>query len=91
MGCKGNIRVFGNEKSGQFFSWNTECIKISEMVELIAKYHEKKIKMTMLFNWIIKICGIEVVKKIFGNLVYESVDVIDKYDSEESIRLMEND
>ena len=89
--CEFVKECIDREKSGLFFPQNTEYIKTSEMVELIAKSHEKKIKMTMLFNWAIKRCSIGVVKKVFGNLVYESVDMVDKYGFEESIRLTETD
>ncbi len=59
------------------------------MVEAIAKEHGKRIKRTKIFNGAIKVIQIEVVKKVFGNLTYEPVDVIEKYGFEESIKLTE--
>jgi len=64
--------IIDNKESGLFFPQNTEYVKTSEMVKLIAEIHGKKIKMTKLFNLILRLMfGIEVVNKVFGNLVYE--------------------
>jgi len=40
-------------KVDYFFSQNNEYVKTSELVKLIAKYNNKKIKLTKLFNPII--------------------------------------
>lgn len=64
--------IIDNKESGLFFPQNTEYVKTSEMVKLIAEVHGKKIKMTKLFNLVLRLMfGIEVVNKVFGNLVYE--------------------
>lgn len=62
-----------NEESGLFFPQNSEYVKTSEMVYSIAKVHGKKIKLVKIFNPILAIIGLKVnlVNKIFGNLVYE--------------------
>ena len=59
------------------------------MVELIAYNHNKNIRLTKAFNWVIRIIPSKVVKKVFGDLIYEPVDTVDKYGFEESIRLAE--
>lgn len=60
------------EESGLFFPQNTEYVKTSDLVRIIAKVNEKKIWMTKLANPILKLLfRIDVVNKVFGNLVYE--------------------
>ena len=77
------------KKSGLFFPQNTEYTNTSEMVKSIAEAHGKKIRLTRVFNWVIKIAPMDVVKKVFGDLVYESVDTVGKYGLRESIKLTE--
>jgi len=62
-----------NEESGLFFPQNKEYVKTSEMVRLIAEVHGKRIKLVKIFNPILKlmISRVEIVNKVFGNLVYE--------------------
>jgi len=60
------------EESGLFFPQNEEYVKTSEMVRLIAEIHGKRILMTKFFNPILKLMFcFEVVRKVFGNLIYE--------------------
>lgn len=60
------------EETGTYFPQNEEYVKTSEMVKLIGSIHGKNIKLTKLFNPIIKlIFKIGVIQKVFGNLVYE--------------------
>lgn len=64
--------MIDNEESGLFFPQNKEYVKTSEMVRLISEVHRKKIRLTKVFNPILKLMfGIGVVNKVFGNLVYE--------------------
>jgi UDP-glucose 4-epimerase len=58
---------------GLYFPQNKEYVNTSEMVRLIAEVHGKKIKMTKMFNWKIRLMSrfIGVVNKVFGDLVYE--------------------
>lgn len=74
------------ERSGLFFLQNGEYTRTSEMVRAIAEAHGKKIRLTKAFNWAVKICRVNVVKKVFGDLVYEKVDTVGKYRLSESIR-----
>ena len=62
-----------NEESGLFFPQNKEYVKTSEMVKLIAHIHGKKLRLVKLFNPVIRLFvnRIQVVNKLFGNLVYD--------------------
>ena len=77
------------EKSGLFFPQNAEYTNTSEMVRLIAEGHGKKIRLTKAFNWAIRIAPVKVVKKVFGDLVFEQTETVSKYGFEESVRLTE--
>lgn len=57
--------------SGLFFPQNSEYVKTSEMVKLIAEVHGKRIRMTMLFNFLLRVFKSSTVNKVFGDLVYE--------------------
>lgn len=59
--------------SGLFFPQNKEYVKTSEIVKLIAEVHEKRIRLTKVFNPVLKVMGLKIgiVNKVFGNLVYE--------------------
>ncbi len=87
--CEFVKQVIDNEWSGLFFPQNAEYTRTFEMVQMIAGCHGKKIWLTKVFNWAIKICKINIVKKVFGNLVYEKVDTVIKYNISESIKLTE--
>jgi len=64
--------VIDYEENGLFFPQNSEYVKTSEMVRLIAKVHGKKIVLTKVFNPIIRLMFRNgVIKKVFGNLAYE--------------------
>lgn len=62
-----------NEESGMFYPQNSEYVRTSELVKLIAEEHGNKIKLTKVFNPLLKLMGnfVGVVNKVFGNLVYE--------------------
>lgn len=90
----GNLCEFVKEciednKRGLLFPQNAEYTNTSEMVKQIAAEHGKKIRLTRVFNWAIKIAPMDIVKKVFGDLVYEPVDTVGKYGLMESIRLTE--
>lgn len=76
-------------KGGLFFPQNAEYVNTSEMVRLIAEAHGKKIRLTKAFNWAIRIAPMNVVKKVFGSLTYELVDMVDMVNLNDSIRLTE--
>ena len=91
----GNLACFvkqciDEKKSGLFFPQNAEYINTSKMVERIAQENDKAIRLTKAFNWAIRILHINVIKKVFGDLVYESIDTVNQFGFEESIRMTEN-
>jgi len=65
--------VIDNKEHGLFFPQNKEYVRTSEMVRLIAEVHGKKIYLTKLFNFTLSLLQykVELVNKVFGNLVYE--------------------
>lgn len=77
------------ERNGLFFPQNEEYIRTSDMVKQIAEFHGKKIKLIKVFNWAVKRSSFNVVNKVFGDLVYEPVDLVNIYSFRESIRLSE--
>ena len=62
-----------NEESGTFFPQNSKYSNTSELVEMIAAAHGKKIKLIGGFTRLLKImsCFTGLVNKAFGNLTYE--------------------
>ena len=78
------------ERSGLFFPQNGSYTNTSDMVRMIAECNGRGIRLTKSFNWAIKLCRLSVVKKVFGDLVYEPVDTVGKYELQESIRLTED-
>lgn len=88
--------MIDNEEHGLFFPQNTEYVKTAEMVRLIAEAHGKEIRLTKVFNPLLKLVGnfAAVINKAFGNLVYEQSlsDYKETYcirSLKESIRLTE--
>ncbi|MBK5240800.1 MAG: NAD-dependent epimerase/dehydratase family protein [Clostridium sp.] len=70
--CEFTRLMIVNEESGVFFPQNSEYVKTSEMVKLIAQAHGTKIKLTNIFNPLLNLVGpkISIFNKVFGNLVY---------------------
>lgn len=62
-----------NEEQGVFWPQNGEYSNTTEIVEIIARAHGKKIVCTSAFNWGLYILrfGTELVDKAFGSLSYE--------------------
>lgn len=84
--CEFVKQTIDGEKSGLFFPQNAEYVNTSRMVELIAAAHGKKIRLTRIYNPAIRIAPLNIVKKVFGDLIYEDVDRVDRFGFEESIR-----
>lgn len=60
------------EESGLFFPQNKEYVKTSDLVKTISEVHGKRIRMTKVFNPVLRLMfGIDIVNKMFGNLVYD--------------------
>lgn len=58
--------------SGIFFPQNRDYVCTSELVREIAKQHGKKVYLTSIANPLIRcLFGLDSIKKLFGNLVYE--------------------
>jgi nucleoside-diphosphate-sugar epimerase len=88
--------MIDHEETGLYFPQNKEYVKTSELVKTIAEVHGKKIWMINWMNWLIRLMfGVEIVNKVFGNLIYEkSMSDYDKAnyrirDFRESIELTE--
>lgn len=66
--------IIDNYELGIFLPQNKEYINTSEMVNLIAKEHGKKILLIREIGWVIKIVGLITNKanKAFGSLIYEN-------------------
>lgn len=86
-------KVIDLQLSGVFFPQNAEYVCVSDMVRLISQAHGKNIRLTKVFNPILrlfsKISGL--INKVFGNMVYEKSDEIieGEVPFEESIKLTE--
>lgn len=66
------VRLLINDcSSGVFFPQNSEYVKTSEMVKHIAEANGKTIRMTRLFNPLLRILKTGTVNKVFGDLIYE--------------------
>ncbi|MEK4262248.1 MULTISPECIES: NAD-dependent epimerase/dehydratase family protein [Paenibacillus] len=62
-----------NNEQGLYFPQNAEYVKTAEMVRLISEIHEKNVRLTKVFNPLLRFMGnfVGTVNKAFGNLVYE--------------------
>ncbi len=89
--CEFVKNCIDNEKSGLFFPQNAEYVCTSNMAKLIAEKNHKKMRLINFFNPVIKICPLRAIKKVFGSLTYEAVDLVGKYGFEESIILTETE
>ncbi|WP_340392696.1 NAD-dependent epimerase/dehydratase family protein [Paenibacillus sp. FSL E2-0190] len=67
--------MIDNNENGVFFPQNSEYVSTSQMVLLIAQVHKKSIKLTKVFNLILKsslVIKINLINKVFGNLAYDT-------------------
>ena len=87
--CEFVKEAIEQQKRGLYFPQNDEYTNTCRMVELIAQEHGKKIKLIRVPDWAIKFAKLNIVKKVFGNLTYEPIDLVSKYGFEESIKLTE--
>lgn len=72
-------KIIENNMRGIFIPQDEEYVNTSNMVYQIAKAHEKKIIETTIFNPLIKLgikLNINILNKVFGDLVYEKVDIV---------------
>ena len=79
--CEFILQAIERRIEGVYFPQNLEYVTTSDLVGKIAEAHHKKIYFTKLFNPIIRLFfGLDMVKKVFGNLVYEKE--MSRYDFE---------
>lgn len=64
-------KVVDNNRDGIYCPQNKEYVCTSELVNLIAQFHKKRIYLTVLFNPLINLFKVNTVKKVFGNLIYD--------------------
>lgn len=84
--CEFIKEIIDNESKGLFLPQNEDYICTSNMVKEIAKVNGKKIYMVKIFNPIIKLLKINIINKVFGNLIYENnKDLINKVNFSDSI------
>ncbi len=86
--------IIDDISDGIFFPQNDDYVCTSLMVKMIAELNGANLEMTKLFNFLLRLIRVSVVKKIFGDLVYDKQ--MDEYknrytvcDFETSIRLTE--
>jgi UDP-glucose 4-epimerase len=58
-------------KSGLFCPQNKDYVCTTEMVILIAGAHGKRVRLTKLFNPLLKLIKSDLINKVFGDLVYK--------------------
>ncbi|GKU77028.1 NAD-dependent epimerase/dehydratase family protein [Paenibacillus sp. L3-i20] len=88
--------TINNNESGLFFPQNSDYVRTSELVQLIANEHGRKIRLTKVFNPILKILEykLKLINKVFGNLSYDQEissyrDKYQIYNLKESIKITE--
>lgn len=75
--CEFLCQVMIRGEDGIFFPQNTEYVSTSEMVKMIAKVKGHRILVSRVWNWAVALAAhipgkpAELVKKAFGNLVYD--------------------
>lgn len=83
--CEFIKQIIDKEQSGLFFPQNKEYVSTSELVKEIAKVSHRKVFFTKAFNPVIRLMfKLDIVKKLFGNLVYEKS--MSRYDFEYQVR-----
>ena len=65
--------MIDNEARGIFFPQNKEYVKTTELVQIIAEVYGKKMRLTKVFNGLIRwgFKEVPMINKVFGSLVYE--------------------
>lgn len=88
--CEFIKRVIDTEGSGLFFPQDSEYVNTADMVSEVAKLHGRKINTIPFFNLAIRFIPFNLVKKVFGSLTYEKIDLVEKYSFEDSMYLTEH-
>lgn len=90
--CEFVRNVIDEQKKGLFFPQNSEYVRTSEMVSLVAELNGRHIRMLRIFNWGISFCRmlkINIINKVFGDLTYEPEDTVNRFSFRESMELTE--
>lgn len=71
--CEFIKTIIEHEDCGLFFPQNAEYVQTSEMVRLIAKVHGRNIRLTRVFNPILRLASekIRLINKVFGCLAFD--------------------
>ncbi|MGG1634062.1 NAD-dependent epimerase/dehydratase family protein [Paenibacillus sp. NRS-1760] len=91
------LRLLIDDRSkGIFFPQNNEYVNTTELVRIIAESHGKRIRVTKLFNPLLRFLTVSTINKVFGDLVYEkkmseysTIQKCNYIGFEESIKLTE--
>lgn len=87
--CEFVKQIVDEMRSGVFFPQNAEYVCTSNMVKEISIANNKSCVLLKNFNPFIRILPLIVFDKVFGTLIYEEIDTVDKFSFIESIRLCE--
>lgn len=63
--------LIDNVKRGFCFPQNENYVNISQMVKMIAEVNNKKIRLVKIFNPILPILKLGIIRKVFGSLTYD--------------------
>ena len=87
--CEFVKNLIDEENTGLFFPQNKDYVCTSDIVKQIANENGHRVMNLHLFNPIIKVFKMNIIKKVFGDLTYEKVDLVGKYSFEDSIKMSE--
>ena len=91
--CEFLKEIIDEDRQGLFFPQNAEYVNIGEMVYLMGIANGNKVKLTRIFNLAIiclKAMPLKTIRKVFGSLRYEKVDIVNRYSFDDSISLTES-
>lgn len=69
--CEFVKQLIDNSSGGLFFPQNKEYVNTGEMVKLIAEVNGRKLRLTKLFNPLLYLLKVNILNKVFGDLVYD--------------------
>lgn len=81
--------IVDKKESGIFIPQNEEYVCTSDMVKLIAKAHSQKVYLVPFVGSLLKRIPIKTAEKVFGSLICEKENIVDRYSFEDSILLSE--
>lgn len=69
--CEFIRKLIDSNSDGLYFPQNQEYVCTSDLVREISESHDKKMFFTKVFNPIFKILNLDILNKVFGDLIYE--------------------